>query len=66
LPAGAAAKADSFLFDLIEAYQDGVARGVASFDATVANNSAKTVYLNCDSYYVDSTLTVDDSPYDNN
>jgi hypothetical protein len=64
LLAGAAAKADPLSIDLLVSYQYGVAGGVVAFDATVTNNSARTVYLNGDSFYVDSPLSVDDSPYD--
>jgi hypothetical protein len=59
-----AARADSFTLTLTPAFQSGD-QSVFAFDATVTNNSANTVYLNGDNIFVDSPLTVDDSPYDN-
>lgn len=65
LLAGAAAKADSFSITLTPAFQSGD-QSVFAFDATVVNNSDLTVYLNGDNTFVDSPLTVDDSPFNNN
>ncbi len=65
LAAGATAKADSLSIDLVEAYQSTEGASVVAFDATVTNDSARTVYLNGDEFYVDSPLVVDDSPFDN-
>lgn len=61
---GKTAKADSFTVTLTPAFQSGD-QSVFAFDATITNNSVRTVYLNGDSLYVDSPLTIDDSPYDN-
>jgi hypothetical protein len=58
-----AAKADSFSITLTPAFQSGD-QSVFAFDATVTNNSDLTVYLNGDNTFVDSPLTVDDSPFD--
>ena len=65
LLAGTAAKADSFSITLTPAFQSGD-QSVFAFDATVTNNSTNTVYLNGDNTFVDSPLTVDDSPFNNN
>jgi hypothetical protein len=64
LLAGTAAKADSFSITLTPAFQSGD-QSVFAFDATVINNSDSTVYLNGDNTFVDSPLTVDDSPFNN-
>jgi len=63
LLAGTAAKADPLSIVLSTPYQSGLTPDVFSFNATVTNTSGSTVYLNGDSFYVDSPLTVDDSPY---
>jgi len=63
LLAGTAAKADPLSIVLSAPYQSGPTPDVFSFNATVTNTSGSTVYLNGDSFYVDSPLTVDDSPY---
>jgi hypothetical protein len=62
--AATAARADSFTFTLTSPFESGYGP-VFGFDATVTNNSASTVYLNSDNAFVDSPLTVDDSPYFN-
>jgi hypothetical protein len=61
----AAAKADPFTITLTPAFQSGD-QSVFAFDATATNNSASTVDLNGDNTFVDSPLTVDDSPFNNN
>ena len=66
LLAGAAAKADPLNITLTSPYQYGSASSVVAFDATVTNETSQTVYLNSDSFNVDSPLTVDDSPYFSN
>jgi hypothetical protein len=64
--AGAAAKADDLTIDLTSATQSGVGGDVLSFNATVTNNTATTIYLNGDNgSYVNAPLTFDDSPYGN-
>jgi hypothetical protein len=65
LLAGTSAKADSFSITLSPAFQSGD-QSVFAFDATVVNNSDLTVYLNGDNTFVDSPLSVDDSPFNNN
>jgi hypothetical protein len=62
LLASTAANADSFSITLTPAFQSGDQSAFA-FDATVINNSDNTVYLNGDNSFVDSPLTVDDSPF---
>jgi len=62
LLAGTAARADSFSITLTPAFQSGD-QSVFAFDATVINNSDNTVYLNGDNTFVESPLTVDDSPF---
>jgi hypothetical protein len=62
LLAGTAAKADPFSITLTPAFQSGD-QSVFAFDATVTNNTDLTVYLNGDNTFVDSPLTVDDSPF---
>jgi hypothetical protein len=67
LLAAATAKADTVTITLTEPFQSiGGAGGVLVFDATVTNTTGSTVYLNGDSFNVDSPLTLDDTPYDNN
>jgi hypothetical protein len=67
LLAGTPAQADPVLsLTLLDATPSVVSgTTTVTFDATVANPSGSSVvmYLNFDSYYVDSPLTVDDSPY---
>jgi hypothetical protein len=63
LLAGTAAKADSLTITLTAPLQSGVQGDVIAFDATVTNNSDLTAYLNFDNPYVDSPLTIDDSPF---
>jgi|CZKF01.1.fsa_nt_gi hypothetical protein len=63
------AKADSTLsFSLLEPNQSGDPGDVLTFSATVANpsDSAVVMYLNSDSFNLDSPLIMDDSPYNNN
>jgi hypothetical protein len=65
LLAGTAAKADILSITLAMPFQSAT-ENVLAFDATVTNTSSQTVYLNGDSFNVDSPLTLDDSPFDNN
>jgi len=63
-----AARADSALsFTLLELNQSGYPGNQLAFSATVANPSDSTVvmYLNSDSFNLDSPLIIDDSPYSN-
>jgi hypothetical protein len=57
-----AAKADPFTLTLTPAFQTGD-QSVFAFDATFTNNTGITVFLNGDNSFVDSPLTVDDSPF---
>jgi len=67
LLAGTTAKADPVTITLTAPFQTvGPAGGVVAFDATVTNNTGSAVFLNGDDFNVDSPLTIDDSPYDNN
>jgi len=66
LLASALAKADSYTLTLSSPFQTGELGDVLEFDATVTNNTASDVYLNSDSFNVDSPLALDDSPYFNN
>jgi len=58
-----AAKADSLSITLEPAFQTGAPGQNLTFNATVTNFSASTVFLNGDNFYVDSPLTVDDTPF---
>ncbi len=67
LLASVPAKADPLSITLLpSAFETGIGGEVLAFDATVTNTSGQTVYLNGDNPYVDSPLTLDDSPYNNN
>ncbi len=66
LLASALAKADSYTLTLSSSFQTGELGNLLEFDATFTNNTASDVYLNADSFNVDSPLTLDDSPYFNN
>ena len=66
LLAGTAAKADSLTVSLVSPYQNIAGAGVVIFNATVTNHTNQIVYLNGDSPSIDSPLTLNDSPYNNN
>lgn len=63
---GTAARANTLTITLSSPFQSGGDGDVLAFDATVTNNTGATVYLNGDTATVDSPLTLDDSPYNNN
>lgn len=66
LLAGTAAKADPLTVVLLSPYQNGAAGSTLTFEASVFNDTGQTIYLNGDSPSIDSPLTLDDSPYNNN
>ncbi len=66
LLAGTAGKADPITITLNPAFQVAGDTGVVEFDATITNNTDITLFLNGDNTFVDSPLSVDDSPYNNN
>ena len=66
LVSGTAARANTLTITLSSPFQSGGDGDVLAFDATVTNNTGATVYLNGDTATVDSPLTLDDSPYNNN
>jgi hypothetical protein len=66
LLAGTAARADSLTVTLSAPFQVSGQGEVVGFDATVTNTTGDTVELAGDSYNVDSPLSVDDSPYNDN
>ena len=63
LAAGTAAKADPITIDLDSPYQTSADGTTVTFDATIINNSADTIYLNGDSFNVDSPLTLNDADF---
>jgi hypothetical protein len=68
LVSGTAARANTLTITLSSPFQSAVGGDVLvlAFDATVTNNTGATVYLNGDTPTVDSPLTLDDSPYNDN
>ena len=59
----ASAQADPLSITLFAPTQTGLPGDILSFNATVTNDSAETIYLNSDFASVGSPLTVDDGPY---
>jgi hypothetical protein len=66
LPSAPSAKADLISLILSSPFQAIDESGGVMFDATVINNTGQLVYLDGDSWSVDSPSIVNDSPYKTN
>ncbi len=65
LLAGTAAKADPLTLTLASPFQYAFGPEVVEFDATITNTTTELLYLNGDNSSIDSPLTLDDTPYNN-